>query len=92
MANEYYESFCVNSKNCTQKSAGTTAWIAEYLRLLDRCVISAKESNPAEVRAAMDILFDLLDYIDECHDDVIFFTDEGGSWQVGLGKGVAGLV
>ncbi len=84
LAGEYHESFFVNSKNYTQKSAGTTAWIAECLRLLDRCVISAKESNPAEVRAAMDILFGLLDYIDECHDDVIFFADEGGSWQVGV--------
>ena len=84
LAGEYYESFGVNSKNYTQKSAGTTAWIAEYLRLLGRCVTSAKKSNPAEVRAAMDILFGLLNYIDECHDDVIFFADEGGSWQVGV--------
>ena len=32
----------------------------------------------------MDILFGLLDHIDECLDDVIFFADEGGSWQVGV--------
>ena len=36
LAREYYESFGVNSQNYTQKSAGTSAWIAEYLRLLDR--------------------------------------------------------
>jgi hypothetical protein len=36
------------------------------------------------MREAMDILFGLLDHIDECHDDVIFFADEGGSWQVGV--------
>jgi hypothetical protein len=84
LAGEYYESFGVNSKNYTQKSAGTSAWIAEYLRLLDSCVINAKRSNPAEVREAMDILFDLLNHIDKGHDDVIFFTDEGGSWQVGV--------
>src|SRR5204863_9242563 len=53
-------------------------------RLLDRCVISARKSDPAEVRQAMDILFGLLDHIDKCHDDVIFFADEGGSWQVGV--------
>src|SRR5437773_3224481 len=41
LAREYYESFGVNSKNYTQQSAGTTAWIAEYLRLLDRCVVNA---------------------------------------------------
>ena len=84
LAGEYYESFGVNSKNYAQQSAGTNAWIAEYRRLLDRCVISAKKSNPAEVRQAMDILFGLLNHIDKGHDDVIFFADEGGSWQVGV--------
>jgi hypothetical protein len=82
LAGDYYESFGVNSKNCTQQSAGTSAWIAEYLRLLDRCVVNAKQSNPAEVREAMDVLFGLLTHIDEGRDDVIFFADEGGSWQV----------
>ncbi len=84
LAGEYYESFFVNSKNCTQESRGTSAWIAEYLRLLDRCVINAKKISSAELRQAMDILFGLLDHIDECLDDVIFFADEGGSWQVGV--------
>ena len=32
----------------------------------------------------MDTLFGLLDHIDECLDDVIFFADEGGSWQVAV--------
>jgi len=32
----------------------------------------------------MDILLGLLNRIDEGHDDVIFFADEGGSWQVGV--------
>jgi hypothetical protein len=84
MAGDYYESFSVNSQNYTQQSAGTSAWIAEYLRLLDRCLISAKEGNPVEVRQAMDILFGLLNHINRCNDDVIFFADEGGSWQVGV--------
>ena len=84
LAGEYYESFGVNSKNYTQQSAGTSAWIGEHLRLLDRCVINAKKCNPAEVREAMDILFGLLNHIDKCLDDVIFFADEGGSWQVGV--------
>jgi len=84
LAGEYYESFDVNSKNYTEQSAGTRVWIAEYRRLLDRCVINAKQEDPAELREAMDILFKLLDHIDECLDDVIFFADEGGSWQVGV--------
>src|SRR5260370_22364818 len=83
LAGEYYESFGVNSKNYTQQSSGTSAWMAEYLRLLDRCVINAKKSNPTEVRQAMDILFGLLNHIDKGDDDAIFFADEGGSWQFG---------
>jgi len=84
MAGKYYESFYVNSKNYREESAGTSAWIAEFCRLLDCCVIDAKKSNPAEVREAMDILFGLLDHLDKGNDDVIFFADEGGSWQVGV--------
>ena len=83
-AGEYYESFMVNSKNYREQSTGTTAWIAEYRRLLNRCVAEQTKGSPAEVRAAFEILFELLDCIDECNDDVIFFADEGGSWQVGV--------
>jgi hypothetical protein len=83
-AGDYYESFMVNSKNYMEQSTGTTAWIAEYRRLLDRCVAERKKVKPAEAREAFDILFALLDYIDECNDDVIFFADEGGAWQVGV--------
>ncbi|MGO8676781.1 MAG: hypothetical protein ACLQVX_13035 [Limisphaerales bacterium] len=70
LAGEYYESFDVNSKNYTQVSAGTRGWIADYCRLLDRCVVGAKRDNPAEVRQAMDTLFGLLDHVDQCLDDV----------------------
>jgi hypothetical protein len=83
-AGEYYESFMVTSKNYREQSTGTAAWIAEYRRLLDRCVAEKTKGSPAEVRAAFEILFELLDCIDECNDDVIFFADEGGSWQVGV--------
>jgi len=81
---QYYESFDVNSRNSIETSKGTCAWIADHLRLLDRCVTSAKKNNPAEVCEAMNILFGLLDHIDKGNDDVIFFADEGGSWQVGV--------
>jgi hypothetical protein len=84
LAGEYYASFDVNSRNCTEKSAGTSAWISTFRRLLDHCVTDAKQENPAEVRQAMDLLFGLLDRIDECRDDIIFFADEAGSWQVGV--------
>ena len=84
LAGEYYQSFDVNSKNCTQESTGTSAWIARSLRLLDRCVANASKGDPMELREAMDILFGLLDRIDECRDDIVFFADEGGAWQVGV--------
>jgi len=83
-AGTYYESFNVNSKNFMDKSTGTRAFIADCNRLLDRCVAQASRSDPAELREAIDIILGLLRYIDECHDDVIFFADEGGSWQVGV--------
>lgn len=83
-AGEYYESFMVDSRNCSLKSTGTIAWIAEFHRLLDRCLAEAKGRPLGEVRESFDLLLGLLDYIDECHDDVIFFADEAGSWQVGV--------
>jgi hypothetical protein len=84
LAGDYYESFDVNYKNCTRQSSGTSAWIAEYRRIMDRCVVKAKTVDPAELRQAMDAMFGLLARIDEGHDDLIFFADEGGSWQVGV--------
>jgi hypothetical protein len=84
LAGEYYEGFDVNSKNFMDQSTETTAWIAECERLLNRCVAQEKKGDPAEVRQAFDIIFGLLDHIDEGLDDVIFFADEGGSWQVGV--------
>ncbi len=83
-AGEYYESFMVNSENYSAQSTGTTAWMAEYHRLLDRCVAEEQKRKPGDVREAFDILFGLLDRVDECNDDVIFFADEGGAWQVGV--------
>jgi hypothetical protein len=80
---EYYESFNVSSKNFLETSTGTRAWIAECRRLLGRS-IEAKKVSPAEVRDALERIFGLLRHIDEGHDDIVFFADEGGSWQVGV--------
>jgi len=87
LAGEYYESFDVNSKNFMEQSRGTTGWIADCHRLLDHCVEQAKTATPADAAKAcraFDIIFDLLDRIDECREDIIFFADEGGAWQVGV--------
>jgi hypothetical protein len=84
LAREYLESFNVNSRNYMERSGGTTAWIAQCNRLLDRCVAEAATTSPTKVRQAFDILFGLLDRIDEGEGDVIFFADEAGWWQVGV--------
>ncbi len=83
-AKKYYVSFNVNSKNYMESSTGTRAFIAECRRLLERCVAESNKVAPAETRAAFDTIFALLRHIDEGHDDVVFFADEGGSWQVGV--------
>ena len=84
LAREYYDSFDVNSKNFMQKSEGTTSWIADCLRLLERCRSGAGKGEPAEVRAAFDVLFGLLERLDHNPDQILFFADEAGAWQVGV--------
>ena len=84
---EYYEAFNVNSRNYREMSKGTQVWIAECQRLLNRCVAQARKVDPADGRQAFETIFGLLDRVDECLDDIIFFADEGGSWQVGVDWG-----
>jgi hypothetical protein len=81
---EYYEGFNVNSKNYMDKSRGTQSFIADCGRLLDRCIAASSKGNAPETRQGFEIIFNLLQYIDEGNDDVVFFADEGGSWQVGV--------
>ncbi len=80
----YYETFDVNSKNFTKTPRSTKTWIAECNRLLDSCSATVTRNRHAETRAAFNILFGLLRHIDEGNDDIIFFADESGSWQVGV--------
>ncbi|MGH7269239.1 MAG: hypothetical protein ACREJ3_02315 [Polyangiaceae bacterium] len=79
---DYYESFNVNSKNFMEKSEATEEWIAECERLLGDVLGLAANGDPTEVRQALELLFALLRRIDEGEDDIVFFADEGGSWQV----------
>jgi len=80
----YYESFNVNSRNFMDLSPGTRSFIADCHRLLDRCVAQASKGDAAEIREAIELVMGVLRYIDECNDDVVFFADEGGAWQVGV--------
>ncbi len=84
LAGKYYEPFNVNSQNFMSQFTGTTAWISECRRLVNRCVDQAETADASGVRQAFDIIFGLLDHIDECHEDVIFFADEAGAWQFGV--------
>lgn len=79
----YYESFAVNSKNFMETSQGTEEFIVEFNDLLGKCVHAAEKEPMPPVREAFELLFRLLRCIDK-GDDVIFFADEGGSWQVGV--------
>jgi hypothetical protein len=81
---KYYESFDVNSKNYMQESKGTEAFIAEFDRLLGKCIQATKKGPRSTVREAFELLMDLLRHIDDADDDVLFFADEGGSWAIGV--------
>jgi hypothetical protein len=82
---EYYQDFRVNSHNCTDKSGRTLTFEAQLDLLFDRCVEEAVGGEPAQVVAAYDLLLDLLREIDRFErDDIVFFADEGGTWQFGL--------
>ena len=80
---EYYEDFYVDSKNYTRMSRGTSAWIADCCRLLDRCVAQASIVTAKETSETFEIIFSLLRRIDD-GDDIVFFADESGSWILGI--------
>jgi hypothetical protein len=84
LGGEYYESFGVDSKNFMEKSEGTEAFIAEFDRLIGKCVHAVAKGPNAPVREAFDLLFALLRRIDDDPDSVVFFADEAGAWQVGV--------
>ena len=76
---DYHEAFNVDSKNFTRMSKGTRTWIAECERFFESCVDAARtQQRRDEARQALEVLFDLLKHVDECHDDVVFFASEGG--------------
>jgi hypothetical protein len=84
MVGVYYEAFSVNSRNFMDRSRGTINFIAQFQRVMQRCIDESENAEPTQVRQAFELLIKLLDEIDEGRDDIIFFADEGGSWQVGV--------
>lgn len=84
LASKYYQDFAVNSHNFMETSRGTERWIAEHTRLLDGCMRAERDGKAEMARQGFDLLMDLLRAIDGWEADIIFFADEGGSWQVGV--------
>lgn len=82
---DYYQTFSVNWKNCTEQSNGTIAWIAECNRLLDRCVtLAPRRRGVGDVVLSFELLFDLIEAVDAFKIDIIFFADEGGAYEIGV--------
>lgn len=70
MRGDYYESFAVSSKNFMDMSEGTEAFMAEFDRLVGKCIRAVDAQEPrAPLRESFELLFGLLRYIDECNDD-----------------------
>lgn len=80
----YFEQFEANAKNYKEHSRGTDAFVAEFDRLLRQCVQAAGHQPDTSVREAFEVLFRLLRRIDEAPDDVVYFAEEAGSWQLGV--------
>ena len=80
----YYQDFDVNSRNFMEKSRGTETFIAEHSRLIDACLKADRAGEMEIVREGLRLLIDLMVRVDRCEEDIVFFADEAGSWQVGV--------
>ncbi len=76
---DYYESFAVNSRTFSRKSEGTKELIRGFGELLAECVGAMPRSRPE-----FELLFELVRAIDRGREDIVFFADEAGSWQLGI--------
>ena len=81
---DYYDGFDVNSKNYMDTSEGTDSFMAEFERLIEKCIRASAQGPLSPVREAFELLFALLRRLDRDPESVVFFADEGGSWQVGV--------
>lgn len=84
MAGKYYETVEINNRGGQEQSEGTDAFIAEFHRLLQKCIQAAHQEVPAGLRESFEFLFGLLRHVDEGNDDVLFFADDGSSLDVGV--------
>lgn len=80
----YFDEIEATAKHRLEHSRGTDAFMAEMDRLLRRCAHRSTLEPSTSVCDAFELLLQLLRHIDEGHDDVVFFSDEPGSWQFGI--------
>ncbi len=67
----------------SEQSRATEEFVARFNAALDRCMAERGSASPADLRIAIEKLMDLSRKIDACQEEIVSFTDEGGSWQVG---------
>lgn len=82
-AGDFYEDFAVNSRNFSELSSGTQCWIDECERLYRRIVAELPKLPPEDTREMLGLIIGLLHEVDD-DNDIAFWADEGGSWQVGI--------
>ena len=92
MNGEFYEHVEINNTGRQEQSAGTDAFVAEFDRLMRRCVGASdvgiepgvRDNFWHGLRNCFELLFALLRHIDEGNDDVLAFSDDGSSLDVGV--------
>ena len=92
MNGEFYEHVEINNTGRQERSTGTDAFIAEFDRLIRGCVGASdmgiepgvRDNSWPGLRNCFELLFALLRHIDEGNDDVLAFSDDGSSLDVGV--------
>lgn len=84
MAGHYYEAVEINNRGRQEQSSGTDAFDAEFDRLVRRYALAPEQGQFAATRESVELLLDLLRYIDEGNDNVLFFADDSSSLNVSV--------
>lgn len=81
---DFYQDFFVNSRNSTDKAAKTQEFGARLDLIFDRLIAEANRTVATEICTAYELLLTLLREIDKFDRDIVFFADEGGTWQLSI--------
>ena len=66
------------------QSPGTERFVAQFGELIRDCTDQRASVSPRDTIAAIKKLLDLMRRIDGTAEEVVFFTDEAGLWQLGV--------